>query len=461
MFTGPLLYFVYDRLVPSLRTKRTTKAYLHPTTPTTLRIDIPIPKTHLTSSRYAPGDWSNLNFPQISKWNWHPFSIASYHPDSPDTFTFFVKVRGQWTKRLHELASTQHGVAVPVRIDGPFGARSNTYLGFRRVVCVGAGTGMAALVPFVRHYKVRGPEGGRVDVVWVARGLEDVLVYREFLEEVVGGGRGGGRCEVGVRVFLTRGSVADGLARRVGAVSSFLTAEGVEKKPIEVEKRVIDAAFSEVEKIPDCVVMGEKEKVGGLNVVVVGNEDGSVLSEGSQVGNEGLKYYWRLFGLNILLVFACFGVGVGGFAFARIQAFDFKTSTCFSENSNKLSGRLHFICWYWYYFGPVVMAVLFALLSGLLILLISNHLTSSLPPPPPTPLPDFDDVEALVGGLAVKEGRPNLRELLGGVLGEVDKEGDVAFMAAGPERMVLEVQECAAGGRGGRRAHFFRESFKV
>ncbi len=48
------------------------------------------------------GQYAQINIPSISKWQWHPFTIASSPYD--DNLYFYVNPAGDWTKQLKELA---------------------------------------------------------------------------------------------------------------------------------------------------------------------------------------------------------------------------------------------------------------------------------------------------------------------------------------------------------------------
>ncbi|KAJ3105886.1 hypothetical protein HDU97_007385 [Phlyctochytrium planicorne] len=454
-FTGPLLYFVYDRLAPSLRSKRHTIAYIQNVSDTTVRVDIPITESYRLASRYAPGDWANLNFPEVSTLNWHPFSIASDPVQSPDRYTLYIKVRGAWTQKLHELAlrkgietqsdGTKVLKPVKVKFDGPFGARANSYLDFNTFVMVGAGTGMAALIPFARHYALRGPDQGKLHIIWVARTVADVMIYEDFvkdLDHLATGGR-----TLVAQVYITRPH------EQTTPVSALLRSGDLSAKTLETID-ISDKAKKEKSDFAEVDLVVDSSRAS--------SEDGNLFSSST---SKLLSSHRTLTLLNLLLVLACFGGGVGGYIFGRVQAFDYDPAICNGPKAFQLQGRQHFICWYYFFLGPPVLAVLFALTAGGLVLLAASLFTrnsdsdpSSHPNPPPIQIPHEDAV--LTQWVEVHEGRPDLKKSLTDIL-ESENQGTVAFMAAGPEKLVLQVQEVALDGKGQKRAHFYRESFKA
>ncbi|KAI8918861.1 hypothetical protein BC831DRAFT_528089, partial [Entophlyctis helioformis] len=229
---GPLVYFVFDRILPRLKTKRNTSAVITRVSSTVVRIDVPITAAYAGSSAYAPGDWLNILVPSVSAVNWHPFSIASYHPASPNHFTFFVKERGLWTKGVYDLAS-KDGTTVPVKIDGVFGSRSTEYLAHSHLVLVGGGTGIAALIPYMQHYAR--VTKGRITLVWIARTADEVLPYKTLLESLADSSRLGNRVEV--LFHLTRetsqpAAKPSNIAATAGAESSSTLTDKGTNKPV-------------------------------------------------------------------------------------------------------------------------------------------------------------------------------------------------------------------------------------
>ena len=52
--------------------------------------------------KFRCGQYAQINIPAISKWQWHPFTIASSPYD--DNLYFYVNPAGDWTKQLKDLA---------------------------------------------------------------------------------------------------------------------------------------------------------------------------------------------------------------------------------------------------------------------------------------------------------------------------------------------------------------------
>ena len=51
--------------------------------------------------KYKEGQYVFMNCPQISKWEWHPFSIAS--SEMNPQISFLIKNNGDWTNKLIQL----------------------------------------------------------------------------------------------------------------------------------------------------------------------------------------------------------------------------------------------------------------------------------------------------------------------------------------------------------------------
>ncbi len=53
--------------------------------------------------QYVGGQYVFICVPSLSLWEWHPFSLSS-HPTA-DKVTLHIRVLGDWTKKLYDLAS--------------------------------------------------------------------------------------------------------------------------------------------------------------------------------------------------------------------------------------------------------------------------------------------------------------------------------------------------------------------
>ncbi|GLD98883.1 hypothetical protein PINS_up007601 [Pythium insidiosum] len=102
------------------------------------------------SFRFSAGQYVFLCVPSMSLVEWHPFTIASA-PHEP-VVTLYIKVVGDWTQRLAQLAaSTSAGASdsVSVLVEGPYGAlsvdleHSDTY---SHVVLLSGGIGVTPML---------------------------------------------------------------------------------------------------------------------------------------------------------------------------------------------------------------------------------------------------------------------------------------------------------------------------
>jgi NAD(P)H-flavin reductase len=296
-FIGPVGYFLFDRFVPRLLFRRTTKAVVTKVSPMVTRVDI---DTSQHGTLYRPGDWVNLLVPEISNFNWHPFSIESLSEDNPNIATVFVKNLGPWTSSLASLA-TREGKVINVKVDGPFGAHHQDYDNYEKVYFIAAGTGMAALSPFVRSMA---KHGKNITVHWVAKSMEDVVPYYELLSAANG--------IPNFQIHLTRNPL-----------------------PLKDSQESLDESAT--------------VKV-----------DMSVKS----VDESGLRRFRTILMMRLFLVLLVAIGTIGGYVWGRLMMFDFDMDYCMSPESYLAGGKDQFLCWYYYYWAPTSFPVLLTLVLG-------------------------------------------------------------------------------------------------
>merc|ERR550532_3356122 len=117
---GGLMFWLVDAAIKlvagaSPRELRDLKAHAAEGGITELRFDL---------SSQEPGGYCFINVPQISQFQWHPFSISSSPCDG--CATMHIKNMGdcQWTGHLHALAKAHAGKGtkgISLSVDGPYG----------------------------------------------------------------------------------------------------------------------------------------------------------------------------------------------------------------------------------------------------------------------------------------------------------------------------------------------------
>lgn len=124
---------------------------------------------------FEAGQYAELKVPQISRVQWHPFTIASA-PHEPE-MVFYIKAVGDWTIELYHLFSEriniETGRDIEVHIRGPYGAPAQHVGQFERVILVGGGVGATPFCSVVKdtHNWITNwtPEDQRLDKMTFAR----------------------------------------------------------------------------------------------------------------------------------------------------------------------------------------------------------------------------------------------------------------------------------------------------
>lgn len=164
----PLPFYAIDRTIVALSSKkmkvRSGTLFFHPAA-LVLEIEKPAGFT------FKAGQYVSLMIPQLTRLQWHPFSIASAPND--ETIRVAIKARGpgSWTRKLFDFcdpttqsaerlqeARSEMLVEIPstildnldVWVMGPFGSPSQDVRRFEHAVLVGAGTGVVPMLSQVK-----------------------------------------------------------------------------------------------------------------------------------------------------------------------------------------------------------------------------------------------------------------------------------------------------------------------
>jgi NADPH oxidase 2 len=126
-------------------------------------MELQIKKDHVT---VRAGDYIFLNCPDVSYWQWHPFTLTSAPEE--DYISVHIRIVGNFTGALAKACgcdfdSKEKGGVVGtdtnpplnktlprVMVDGPFGSASEDFFKFEAVLLVGAGIGVTPFASCVQ-----------------------------------------------------------------------------------------------------------------------------------------------------------------------------------------------------------------------------------------------------------------------------------------------------------------------
>lgn len=155
---GPCALFLLEMAIREWRSRRFTfisKVIVHQASVIELQLQKP-------SFVFKPGQYVQLNCPDVSFLQWHPFTITSAPEEG--FVSVHVKVVGTWTRQLSGLLGVQFkdlhsniaaGYSPPAQfpqllIDGPYGSVSESFDRFDVAVCIGAGIGQTPFASILK-----------------------------------------------------------------------------------------------------------------------------------------------------------------------------------------------------------------------------------------------------------------------------------------------------------------------
>ncbi|SCV72536.1 BQ2448_4073 [Microbotryum intermedium] len=166
---GGIIY-LGERTLREIRARRRTyisKVILHPS-------DVYEIQIKMEKMRTKPGQYIFLNCPEVSYWQWHPFTLTSAPEE--DYLSVHIRIVGDFTSALAEslgcavLDTGARGIenvkpplkkVMPrIMVDGPFGSASEDIFKFEVSMLVGAGIGVTPFASILKSiwYRLNFPQ---------------------------------------------------------------------------------------------------------------------------------------------------------------------------------------------------------------------------------------------------------------------------------------------------------------
>ncbi|KAL8283846.1 hypothetical protein RQP46_005278 [Phenoliferia psychrophenolica] len=192
--------YIYERILREVRARHRTyisKVILHPSKVVEVQI-----KKEKTVTR--AGQYIFLNCPEVSYWQWHPFTLTS--SPAEEYISVHIRVAGDFTTAFAQalgcdISKKEKDVGaqvVPpplnktlprVMIDGPFGSASEDVFKFEVSVLVGAGIGVTPFASILKTiwYRLNFPPQGsrsrlaKVYFFWICRDYDSFEWFQSLL----------------------------------------------------------------------------------------------------------------------------------------------------------------------------------------------------------------------------------------------------------------------------------------
>jgi len=163
------------------------------------------------------GQYMFINFPSISKLEWHPFSVSS-GPDET-TVEIHIKALGDHTRKLVDFArsSTQ----MWIRSDGPYGNIKLNYRRFPYIVLAAGGIGVTPVVGILKdifRYGQLDPRAAahkhkslveKVYLVWTVSNRDQYLWFAQEIKWFMTAMEGKGMPRLEIVIHMTKGDAEE------------------------------------------------------------------------------------------------------------------------------------------------------------------------------------------------------------------------------------------------------------
>jgi predicted ferric reductase len=149
---------------------------------------------------YEAGDYVFVKSPELSSFEWHPFTISSA-PEDKQTLTVHIRAAGSWTGALYELfnkqrkalqdaSNTAATIRVPLYLDGPYGTSSAQIFKSKYAILIGSGIGVTPFASILKSILLREQSGDKtmtlqkVHFFWINRGQKSFEWFLALLADI-------------------------------------------------------------------------------------------------------------------------------------------------------------------------------------------------------------------------------------------------------------------------------------
>ncbi|XP_022933606.1 respiratory burst oxidase homolog protein A-like [Cucurbita moschata] len=149
--------------------------------------------------KYRSGMYVLIQCPQISPFEWHPFSLTSAPQDTH--LSMHIRNLGDWSYELYSLfhEGTSASKEYPkIFIDGPYGAASQDHVKYNHVVLIGLGIGATPFMSILKDVLNRltgkcdghtdngkgSPSKSKTYLYWVTRELSSFDWFKDFMNDL-------------------------------------------------------------------------------------------------------------------------------------------------------------------------------------------------------------------------------------------------------------------------------------
>mmetsp|Transcript_12324 Transcript_12324/g.49414 ORF Transcript_12324/g.49414 Transcript_12324/m.49414 type:complete len:539 (-) Transcript_12324:37-1653(-) len=214
-FVVPGTAYTLERIVREWRAKSGTtvrEVTKHPSDVVEVRME-------RKKFKYKSGQYLFLNAPNLSFYEWHPFTITSAPHE--DFVSVHIRAVGKWTKGLRELLAPDDEGTMMIgkkkgpdgrpllRLDGPYGAASEEVFTFETVLLVGAGIGVTPFASILKslYHKRNNSEECKVKKVyffWICRDFRAFEWFHKVLNDLEEDMRERGEEFLEINLYLTQ-----------------------------------------------------------------------------------------------------------------------------------------------------------------------------------------------------------------------------------------------------------------
>ncbi|THV89450.1 hypothetical protein D6D26_09753 [Aureobasidium pullulans] len=146
----PVLLVLLERIVRTCNGFSPLSAYLEVLDKETVCITVMMPASR--NFDYRAGQYVLLQVPQLSRFQWHPFTISTCIGNE---LQLHIKTDGNWTGKLRKLGTSQEPTKIQIGIDGPYGAPAQRFYDFDQTIIVGAGIGVTPFSGILTDLQMR------------------------------------------------------------------------------------------------------------------------------------------------------------------------------------------------------------------------------------------------------------------------------------------------------------------